>query len=156
MFIKIIQKNYSQQKTTSLFGKERDFNTGVYAVSEANHLASPTAYSHTLKEQNQFLREATPINKLPSYVLGFTSILIVVVVKAATILIKSPNLLVKLISNVAPRGINVESIVNKVSVNIMVIGRMVYENASRLKLRRFLKMSNSLLTTLSYFSLRAF
>lgn len=152
----MIQNLYSRQKSLSLFGNGSYFVTGVYAVSVANHLVSPTAYSHS-QNHDSILSEVTPINKLPSYVLGFASILIVAAVKAATIFsIKSPNLLSSLNNNIDPRGISVLSLANKVSVNIMVIGRMVYENASKLKLRRFLKLSMSLPTTFSYFSLRAF
>lgn len=127
--------NHNTKKALTLLGIVNDINidAGVYAVKKKS-LVDFTAFSHTLFLslsnailESKYLRKTTPITKLPSYVLGFVLILIVVAVMAATILFKSFTLLLTKKISMDPRGICTCSVINLPLFKNFFISRMVYK-----------------------------
>lgn len=64
--------------------------------------------------------------------------------------LKSSKLFSNSISDVDPRGSNVVSLVNRVSFKNFVIGRMVYENALRLRLQKLKSISKGISSTVFF------
>jgi hypothetical protein len=132
----------------SLLGNGFITDAGVSAARGVAMLTSLATFSNNSIN----LRRMTPTTKLPSYVLGFVSILIAVAVMAVAIYFKSNFILTKVIYAAAPRGISVLSFVCMAFSTSLVLGRMVYENVWKNSPLKLLSQKNISMGTLLSFN----